>query len=51
MIVHMDLYGLKSFGAAFRAKLARVLHGLNYRTTKADPGVWLGAETKADGTK
>ena len=39
MIVKMALYRLKISRAAFRANLARVLHGINYRHTKADPGV------------
>ena len=45
----MALYGLKSSGAAFRTKLAGVLHDMNYRPTKADPDVWLRAATKSDG--
>ena len=51
MIVNMDLYGLKSSGAAFRAKFSRVLYGLNYQTTKDDPDVWLRAGTKTDDTE
>ena len=41
MIVNMALYGLKSPGALFRAKLARVLHNISYTPSKADPDVWL----------
>lgn len=48
-IVKMALYGLKSSGAAFRAKLAGVLHDLNYRPSKADPDVWLKPAVKPDG--
>jgi hypothetical protein len=51
MIVKMALYGLKSSGAAFRAKLAGVLHDLQYRPTLADPDVWLKPGTKANGYK
>ena len=39
MIVKMALYGLKSSGAAFRAKLVGVLHDLSYLPLKADPDV------------
>jgi hypothetical protein len=51
MIVKMALYGLKSSGAAFRAKLAGVLHDLDYRPSKADPDVWLKPAVKPDGFK
>ena len=51
MIVKMDFYGLVNSRAAFRDKLDRVLHGLNYRPNKADPGVWLRAGTKDGGTE
>ena len=49
MIVKMALYGLKSSGAAFRAKLAGVLHDLQYRPSYADPDVWIKPGTKANG--
>jgi hypothetical protein len=49
MIVKMALYGLKSSGAAFRSKLAGVLHDLNYRPSFADPDVWLKAAVKPCG--
>ena len=49
MIVKMALYGLKSSGAAFRAKLAGVLHDLGYMPTKADPDVWIKTAVKPDG--
>ena len=42
MIVNMALYGLKSSGAAFRAKLS----GLH-----ADPDVWLRPSVKPDGAE
>ena len=41
MIVKMELYGLKSSGAAFREKLAGVLKDIQYQSTKADPDVWI----------
>ena len=46
MIVKMALYGLKSSGAAFRAKLAGVLHDIGYTPSKADPDVWLRPSEK-----
>jgi hypothetical protein len=49
MIVKMALYGLKSSGAAFRSKLAGVLHELGYRPSLADPDVWLKSAIKPDG--
>ena len=51
MIVKMDFYGLKISGADLRAKLTRVLHGLNDRPTKSDPDVWLRSGNKSDGTE
>ena len=51
MLVNMALYGLKSSGAAFRAKLAGVLHDIGYIPTKADPDVWIRPAVKVDGTE
>ena len=51
MIVKMALYGLKSSGAAFRAKLAGVLYGIGYTPSKADPDLWLSPEVKPDGAE
>ena len=51
MKITRALYGLKSSGAAFRAKLAECIWDMGYRPTKADPDVWLKAATKADGHK
>ena len=48
MIVKMALYGLNSSGAAFRAKLARVLHDIGYTPSKADPDVCLRPAVKPD---
>ena len=39
MIVKMALYDLKFSGAAFRAKLDRVIHDLSYIPSKADTDV------------
>ena len=51
MIVKMALYGLKSSGAAFRAKLAGVLHDLGYMPTKDDSDVWIKPAVKPDGSE
>ena len=51
MLVKMALYGLKSSGAAFRAKLAGVLHDIGYIPTKSDPDVWIRPAVKVDGTE
>ena len=45
------MYGLKSSGAAFRAKLADCIWDMGYRPSKADPDVWLKPATKSDGHK
>ena len=51
MIVKMALYGLKSSLAAFRAKLAGVLHDIGYTPSKVDPDVCLRPAVKPDGAK
>ena len=51
MIVEMALYGLKSSGAAFRSKLAKVLYEMNYRASLADPDVWMRPATKSSGER
>ena len=51
MIVNMALYGLKSLGAAFRAKLAGLLHDIGYTPSKANPDVWLSPAVKPDGAE
>ena len=51
MIVKMSLYGLKSSGAVFRAKLAGVLHEIGYTPSKADPDVWIRPAVKPDGSE
>ena len=48
-IVKMTLYGLKYSGAAFRLKLACVIHDMNYRPSWADPEVWMRPATKPGG--
>ena len=51
MLVVRALYGLKSSGAAWRKMLAQTFRDLGYVPSKADPDVWLKAETKPDGTE
>ncbi len=42
------LYGLKSAGAAFRAHLASFMRQMGYTSCKANPDLWLKAETRPD---
>ena len=51
MKVKMALYGLKSLGAAFHAKLAGILHDNGYQPSLADPDDWLKPVAKPDGFK
>ena len=41
MLVVRALYGLKSSGATFRAFLVETLYDLGYKSSVADPDVWL----------
>ena len=47
----MNIYRLKSSGAAFRSKLANLLHNIRYTPSKADPDVWMRPVIKSDGTE
>jgi len=49
MLITRALYGLKSSGAAWRAKLAETLQDLYFRSTKADPDMWLREAKTEDG--
>jgi hypothetical protein len=49
MIIVKALYGLKSSGAAWRALLAQTLTELGYKSTRADPDVWIRPQVKPDG--
>ena len=51
MVVKMALCELKPSGAAFRAKLASLLHNIKYTPSKSDPGVWMRPAIKSDGTE
>ena len=49
-IITKALYGLKSSGASFRAHLAKHLEEeLGFKSTEADPDVWLRPAVKPDG--
>ena len=50
MIIDRALYGLKSSGAAWRAKLAETLDQIGYFPSEADPDVWLSKEIRPDGS-
>ena len=50
MIIARALYGLRSSGAAWRAKLADSLIDLGYFSSEADLDVWLCKETRPDGS-
>ena len=41
MLVVMALYGLKSYGPAFRDLLTEHFHALGYRSSISDSGVWM----------
>ena len=49
MIIRKALYGLKSSGAAWRALFASTLVDQGYKSTKADPDVWIRAQVKPNG--
>ena len=51
MIVRKALYGLKSSGATFRAHLAETLDSIGFKSSLADPNVWMRPATKASGEK
>ena len=48
-IVKRALYGLKSASAAFRSFMAKKLDDIGFRSSHADPDVWLRPAVKHDG--
>ena len=50
-IVERALYGLKSAGASCRQYLAGKIYDLGFKSSAADPDVWMCLATKADGTR
>ena len=51
LIIKKALYGLKSSGAAWRALFASTLHDMGFKTSRADPDVWIKPNVKPDGHK
>jgi hypothetical protein len=49
IIIVRALYGLKSSGAAWRNHLANTLHSMGFRSSLADPDVWLCPAVKVSG--
>ena len=49
MIIAKALYGLKSSGAAWRAKLAEIMKTMGYESTQVDPDVWIKRAVKPNG--
>ena len=49
LVVVRAFYGLKSAGASWRSTLASLLSDLGYKSTKADPDVWIRAAVRNDG--
>ena len=49
LLIKKALYGLKSSGAAFWSLLANTIYELGYRSTRADPDVWLKPAIKENG--
>ena len=49
MTISRALYGLKSSGAAWRAKFADTLRSMGYKPTEADPDVWMKKDFKETG--
>lgn len=47
-IIARALYGLKSSGAAFRSFLAETLDAIEFKSSIADPDVWMRPATKPD---
>ena len=48
MIMAKALYGLKSSGAAWRAKLAETMKTMGYKSTQADTDVWIKRDVKSN---
>ena len=51
VLIVRALYGLRSSGKAFRDYLANNLREMGYSSSKADPDLWMKADTKTDGTE
>ena len=51
LIIKQALYGLKSSGAAFRAFLAEKLDDIGFKSSVADPDVWMRPAAKPNGER
>ena len=51
VVIVRALYGLKSSGARFREHMAQTLRNLDFKSTKADPDVWIRSAVKPNGDK
>ena len=51
LVVVKALYGLKSAGSAWREALAEALLQISFKSTRADPDVWIRASVRLDGGK
>ncbi len=51
IIIVRALYGLKSSGAAWHSHLANTLHSMGFKSSLADPDVWLRPACKPNGFK
>ncbi len=51
IIIIRALYGLKSSGARWREHMAQTLRNAGFKSSLADPDIWLRAAVKPDGTK
>ncbi len=51
VIIVRAMYGLKSSGAAWHAKLGETLREMGFKPSYADPDVWMKPATKSDGFK
>ena len=51
MLARKALYGLKRFGAAFRAFLEETMYEMGYCPSYAKPDLWLRPVVKPDGSE
>ena len=49
MIITKALYGRKSYGAAWKVKLAETLMPIRYKSYEADADVWMKRDFKLNG--
>ena len=49
IIIERALYGIKSSGVAWRAKLAETFMSIGYKSSEADSDVWMKRDFKPNG--